>query len=529
MKLAETTWSGAAAERVGRQGENRWTSGPALVAYISLAALLGQLLTATRYGCFRDELYYLACGEHPAWGYVDHPPLTPWLAWVVRHVAGTSLPATRFLPALAGAATAWLAGRMARQLGGGRWAQAVAALCVLLAPAYLLFFHLLTVNAFEPLFWTAAAYIVLRVMQTGDQKLWLWFGAIAGVGLENKYGMLFFGFGVAVGLLLTRERKAYTKPWIWAGFALAMLLWAPNLLWEVRHHWPFLELMHNVRRSGRDVALSPMGFLAQQVFFMMPLSAPVWLGGLWWYVAGREHEGARRGRYAPLGWTFVVVYLTFMLLHGKFYYVTPVYPMLLAAGGVALEQRRARGVATAYVLVLVIAGVLMAPLALPVLSPETYMAYVKALHIPMPEVEHQRLGRMEQQVYADMFGWEEMARETARAYASLPPDIRAKTAIAASNFGEAGAIDLFGGKYGLPKAISGHQSYWFWGPRDYTGESILLLGDGPRRVRELCAAYDVVGHVYHPLSRRDEHFDIYWCHPMKWNLQEIWDKAKHWN
>lgn len=176
---------------------------------------------------------------------------------------------------------------------------------------------------------------------------------------------------------------------------------------------------------------------------------------------------------------------------------------------------------------MILVGVLLAPLALPVLSPQGFMQYQAALHFAPPEVEHQRTGPLRHQIYADMFGWDEMAQEVAHAYFSLPADVRAKTAIAAHGFGEAGAIDFFGPRYGLPPVISGHQTYWFWGPRQYTGESMLFVGDSGRRVRELCDNVDVVGHVYHPYSREDEHFDIYWCHPLKWNLQELWPKAKH--
>jgi hypothetical protein len=166
---------------------------------------------------------------------------------------------------------------------------------------------------------------------------------------------------------------------------------------------------------------------------------------------------------------------------------------------------------------------------LPVLSPEGFIRYQDALHLTPPAVEHQQTGPLRQQIYADMFGWDEMTREVGRAYLNLPAEVRPKTAIAARGFGEAGAIDFFGCRYGLPNAISGHQTYWFWGPGDYTGESVLFVGDSARRVTELCDNVDVVGHVYHPYSRGDEHFDIFWCHPLKANLQQIWPSAKHFN
>ena len=295
----------------------RWTSGPAWVFYIAAVALAAQLATATRYGIFRDELYYIDCGKHLAWGYVDQPPLIALIAWLERQAAGDSLLALRFLPALAGAVTVWLAGRMARAFGGCRYAQILAALAVLLSLGYLAFFHLLTMNAFEPPIWTACAAILLRIVQTGNQKLWLWFGLLAGIGLENKYGILFFGLGVFAGLVLTRERKALARPWVWLGGAVSLLVWLPNLAWNFAHHWPFLELMRNVRASGRDVAMNPVAFVIAQTLFMNPLTAAIWMGGLAWLFFGRESRPRRqgaRGRYRILGWTFLVTMIAFIAL-----------------------------------------------------------------------------------------------------------------------------------------------------------------------------------------------------------------------
>lgn len=522
-------------EREGRI-PSRWASGPAWVLYIAVAALAVQLATAFRYGIFRDELYYIDCGNHLASGYVDQPPLIAFIAWLERHVTGDSLLSLRFLPALAGAATVWLAGKMARAFGGCQYAQILAALAVLLSTGYLATFHLLTMNAFEPPIWTACAAIVLRIIQTGNQKLWLWFGLLAGIGLENKYGMLFFGFGVFVGLLLTRERRALAKPWVWLGGGIAMLVWLPNLIWNLAHHWPFLELMHNVRQSGRDVTMSPVPFVLAQALFMNPLTAPTWMGGLAWLFFGRESGAERqgeRGRHRILGWTFLVTMITFIALKGKAYYLWPGFAMLFAAGGVALDRLfgrfRGRWLRPAYGALLVLGGAVFAPFTLPVLSPSGFMEYVRALRIPLPQIEHQPLGPLGQQIYADMFGWKELAEETARAYNALPPDVRAKTAITAGEYGAAGAVDFYGPKLGLPQVISGHQSYWLWGPREYTGESMLMLNESQRRVEELCDQWKVVGRVEHPLSRRDEHFDIYWCQQHRWTLQQIWPQAKHWN
>jgi len=506
----------------------RDSSGSVALFAITAVAFLAQFLTATRYGIFRDEMYYLDCARHLAWGYVDQPPLIAFITWLERHVTGSSLYSLRFLPAAAAGATAWLAGRLARAFGAGAFGQAIAALAVLLAPGFLALFHLLTMNAFEPLFWTVAAYIVVRIIQTGNQKLWLWFGLLAGVGILNKWSMLFWGAGLFLGLVLTKQRRVLAEKWIWLGLGIAMLIWLPNILWNIHHGWPFLELMANVRSSGRDVTHGPLSFLLDQAMVMNIASAPLWIAGALWLFFGRED--GNRGRYRVLGWTYLFLLVYFIAAGGKSYYLWPIYPMLFAAGGVAAEQWTARHVGfirPIWLTGIVVVGIVLAPMSLPVLSPEGFIRYQHALHLAPPQIEHQRVGPLGQQLYADMFGWDEMAREIGRAYNNLPPDIRAKTGIAAHGFGEAGAIDFFGPKYGLPYAISGHQTYWIWGPDGYTGESLLFAGDSEERVRQLCENVDVVGHVFHSYSREDEHFDIYWCHPLKWNLQEIWPQAKH--
>jgi len=506
----------------------RWSSGPALVLYCALAEFLLQVLTASRYGIFRDELYYYACSQHLAWGYVDQPPLIAALVWLERHVGGSSLYSLRFLSALAGAVTVWLTGHMTGKLGGGRTAQAMAALSTLIASGLLAFWHIMTMNAFEPLIWLACGYVVMRVIQTGDQRLWVWFGILAGVGLENKWSMGVFGVGVALGLLFTRERRAFAQKWIWIALALAMVIWLPNVLWNVRHHWPFFELLANIRRHGRDVALAPLAFILQQVLFMNPLTAPVWIGGAIWFFAGRDRESGERGRYAALGWVFLTVLAIFIVAKGKAYYVWPVFPMAFAAGGVAFEAwtRRISWFRPAYALLMLAAGAFLLPMMVPVLSPEKFIAYETRFHLVPPAVEHQPVGPLQHQLYADMFGWKDMAEATARAYHALPPEQQKITGITAQNYGDAGAIDYFGPKLGIPNAISGHQSFWYWGPGDYTGESLIMVGEDADRIAQLCSESRLMAQVNNPYSRGDEHKQIWWCH-LRWNLQQLWPKAKH--
>jgi len=479
--------------------------------------LLVHLYAGRHYGYFVDELYYLACSRHLDWGYVDQPPLIAVLTRAMRAVLGDSLAAIRFLPAVAGAAEVLLTAVIARELGGGEFAQGLAALAVLVAPAILGLHNLLTMNAYEPLFWLTCAWLLIRIIKTGNGKLWLWFGVVAGVGLENKYSMLIFGGGIVLGLLLSPERRWLWSPWMWAGGAIAFLIFLPNFVWNVQHHFPFLELQANIRRSGRDVPLNPVSFFAQEILLMNPLSLPVWAAGLWFYFS-------RKGRqFRALGVAWVFTALVIMTLSPRVYYLFPAFPLLFAGGAVVWSRRFVWWPA-----LMVAAGVILAPLAIPVLPPETYIRYTKAIHLEQPRIETHRLGPLPQ-IFADQFGWEEMAETVARVYNSLPSDIRPKTAIFAQNYGQAGAIDFFGPKYGLPPAISGHQSYWLWGPHGYTGESMIVMAGRRDDLERRFASVEKVAHVEHPYSMPYEHFDVYYCRGLRQPLSEIWPKIKIWD
>src|SRR5829696_40703 len=274
---------------------SRWVYAIAL-AYFAL-----HLLTSTRYGYFRDALYYLACSEHLAFGYVDQPPLIAVLGWIARHTLGTSLPALLFWPALAGAARIVLTAAFARELGGERFATVLAATLAATPSVWWVIDHQFAMNSFEALFWGGLAYVILRLIKTGNSKLWLVFGAIAGIGLQNKYSIIVFASALIGGVLLTRQRRILFTPWILAGGAIAFLIFLPNLIWNIQNHWPFLELMHNVRDTGKDVVLPPGKYLLQQILMLNPVSFPFWLSGLLFYFFSRTAKD-----YRAFGWTFVI-------------------------------------------------------------------------------------------------------------------------------------------------------------------------------------------------------------------------------
>jgi hypothetical protein len=508
--------------------EARWARGAgAILLAIAATKLVVHLYAGWHYGYFVDELYYLACSRHLDWGYVDQPPLIALVTWIWRSVLGQSLAAIRLLPALAGVVEVALTALMARELGGNRFAQALAGITALVAPAILGGDGLLTMNAFEPLFWMGCAYLLIRVIKTENETLWIWFGVLAGFGLENKYSMLIFGAGLVLGLLLTPARRFLRSRWLWAGGAIAFLIFLPNLVWNIQHHFPFLELQGNIRASGRDVPLGPVAFFVQEILLMHPLTLPIWLGGLWSYFrteAGRP--------FRAIGWAWIFTAVVIVSLSPRVYYLFPAFPVLFAAGGVLWEQLLARPRWTwlklAYPVLMLLGGAVLAPLAIPVLPPETYIQYTKAIGLEQPRIETARLGPLPQ-IFADQFGWDEMAAAVARVYDALPPEVRARTAIFAQSYGQAGAIDLFGPKYGLPPAISGHQSYFLWGPRGYTGESMIVMDDRKEELELLFTNVRKVARVEHPYSMPYQHFDVFYCQGMHPPLAELWPRVKHWN
>lgn len=500
-----------------------------MLAAAAGAKLLVHAALSNRYGYFRDELYFLDCGRNLDWGYVDHAPLIGLLARLALLLGG-SLPVLRMLSALAGSGTVLLAGLLAWRLGGGRFAQGLACLAVLVAPIRLGIDGLFTMNSFEPLFWMGAAYALLRIVQTGDSRLWLAFGALLGAGLMNKHSAVFFGVAVLLGLLLTPLRSELRSRWPWLGAALALAIVLPNIVWQARHGFPTLEDLRNVAESGKNVVLGPAAFVGQQVLLQHPLLLPLWAAGLVWLFR------ARGGRYRVFAWCFAVFFVLMFLLKAKNYYLAPFYPLLFAAGGVAAEDGLARighaglrrWLPSAAVWLVGLGGAVTAPLALALLAPEDYLAYERWLGLTPPKTEVAHRGPLPQG-FGDQFGWPELVAEVARIYHALPESERAKAAILTGNYGEAGAIDLFGPRLGLPTAISGHQTYWFWGPRGATGEVTIVLQYRRETLERNCASVERAGEHFHPWGMAEENGPIHVCRGLKTPMPELWPRLKHWN
>jgi hypothetical protein len=498
----------------------------AILVALAATKLLLQLAGIRHYGFFRDELYYMACGEHLAWGYVDQPPLIALVAWFERHAFGNGLAAVRLLPALSGAAIVFLTGILARELGGRRFAQFLAAVAMLFAPAYLAFDSFLSMNAFEPLFWLLCAWIAVRVAKGASPKWWVAFGVVAGIGLQNKHSMLVFGFALVGGLLLSRRWDVFRSPWIWLGGAVALAIFMPNLLWEAHHGWPQIEVVRNAQLY-KNIPVSPLGFLADQIAFLNPVALPVWLGGLIWCLWGAQGK-----RFRFLGWAYVIVLAVYMFMGGKSYYALPVYPMLLAAGGVAMEEwtepSRWRWARFALPALVIIAGLVALPFGVPVLPVDSFLRYSQFLpYSSMAKTERDALQAELPQLYADMFGWDNIATTVAQVYQGLPSRERADCAILGGNYGEAGAIDYYGPALGLPKALSGHNSYFYWGPREYSGECVILFGERSDDYIKLFGDVRQVATVTSPHAMPNEQsIPVYLCRKPSAPLAVLWPHFK---
>jgi Dolichyl-phosphate-mannose-protein mannosyltransferase len=511
---------------VGIQSPQATLTATAALAGLATAKLLLHFAGIRHYGFFRDELYYMACGEHLAWGYVDQPPLIAFIAWFARHTFGSSIVAVRSVAVIAGAAVVFLTGLLARDLGGGRYAQLLAATAILFAPAYLAFDSFLSMNALEPLFWLLCAWIVVRVVEGASPRLWLLAGAIAGIGLENKHTMLVFGFAMTVGLLLSGQRRLFGSKWLWIGLLIAFALFLPNLLWEARHGWPQIEVVRNAQLY-KNIPLSPLTFLVDQVAFLNPLALPVWLGGLAWCFFSRKGK-----RFRFLGWNYLIVLAVFMLLHGKSYYPLPAYAILMAAGGVAIEEFTVSAgwhwIKVTLPILLVAAGLISVPFGVPLLPIDWFLRYSNLLpYSDIAKTERDAVGVELPQLYADMFGWPGMAETVAGVYNGLPQSERRGCAILAGNYGEAGAIDYYGPALGLPKAVSGHNSYFYWGPRGYSGACVIIFGE---RSHEFIALFDDVRQaatIVSPHAMPNERLvPVYVCRKPRAPLSALWPHFK---
>jgi len=500
-------------------------SDTAILIYLGLADLVVHLVVNGQYGFFRDELYYIVLGARLDFGFVDVPPFTPLMARLARLLFGDSLLGLRFFPALAGAATVVLAGLLVRKLGGGRLAQALAAVSVIGAPVLLNFGYLLSNNAFDVLFWTLAAYVLVLILKDGRAGLWPVFGLGAGLALQNKYSIAFFIAALGAGFLLTEARSHLVRARFWAGVAVALAVFLPNLIWQVRHGLPFIELNRNAVAS-KNAILTPGQFLLSQVADTGPLVFLLVVLGALAFLFARDTKPVR-----AFGWAYIFLLAFFVLSRGKTYYLAAIYPVMLAEAAVVFERWSARPkrvwMRPVLLTLIVSLAAAAAPFAVPVLPADRLVSYAGWLGIEPPAGERQEMGLLPQH-FADQFGWEELAADVAGVYRGLSDTDRARCGIYAQNYGEASAINVFGPRLGLPPAISGHNNYWIWGPVPGRGDVMIVIGgkaeDHLRAYRQVVEA---ARHSDQYAMPYESDLPIYLCRGPKGKLEDLWPRLKH--
>lgn len=485
----------------------------AILFAIAAAMAILHIATNGRYGFHRDELQVLSDALHPSWGYVAVPPLTPFLERIGMALFGLSLVGLRIFAVLAQAAVIVVSGLMARELGGNRLAQSATAVAVALSPLPIFGGTEFQYTSFDFLWWVLVAYFVIRLLKSENPRWWLAIGAVIGVGLLTKYSILFFVAGLLGGMFLSRARRYFLSPWFWAGVALAIVIFLPNLLWQAQHgfiSYHFLQHIH-----ARDVGEGRAnGFLRYQFLYDVNLfAAPVWIAGLVFYL--------RQSRYRLLGWMYLISLALFVVGKGRFYYEAPAYPMLLAMGAVAGERwvHRLPRWARATITSVFFAGVAACG------------AYAIAFLVPLASS-----GPLKQFALAhsedlrEEIGWTELVGTVARIRDSLPAAQQKNLGITVGNYGEAGAIDVFGPAYHLPRPISTTNSAWYWSYPNPAPTTLIVIGLTPRQANAIFTGCRLAGHNGNSLGVNNEeskfHPDIFVCGPPRLSWPELWKKYR---
>jgi hypothetical protein len=485
---------------------------------LALVRLLIHQFTNHQYGFHRDELATLDDARYLAWGYVAYPPLTPLIARAAMEWFGTSLVAVRFFSGLAQAVAMVLTGLMARELGGGRFAQVVAALAVAVAPISVLMGAMFQYVSFDYLWWVLTAYFVIRLLRTDNPRWWLAIGATLGLGMMTKYTMAVCVVGVVGGVLLTPARRYLRSPWLWAGVGLSLLIFLPNLIWQFQHDFVALEFTSSIH--ARDVRIGrTSAFLPEQLFVNgSPLLVPLWITGLIYYFFLPDGR-----RYRLLGWLYLISFMLFLVMQGRSYYLGAAYPMLYAAGAVTWEHwlnTRPQGRARVW------KAATWAAVGLSVLVAVGLMTPVAPVNSPLWEISSSVHDNFSEQI-----GWPELVETVAQIYNGLPEEERAQTGILTGNYGEAGAINLYGSEYGLPRAISGVNSLWLRGYGDPAPEQVIVLGFTQEAAEQFFESCTQVGQVTNRFNVENEetedHPTIWLCRQPRLPWEQMWPQMQH--
>lgn len=479
------------------------------------------------YGFFRDELYYIACSDQLAWGYVDQPPFSLFLLKLSRLLFGDSLTSIRIVPVLMHTAVIVITAMMVKEMGGKLFAIFLACLVVALSPIHLGMSLIYSMNSIDIVLWSLAIYFILKIINTESQSHWIWLGIVLGIGLLNKISVLFLGSGIFVGLLITNRQYLLTR-WPYIAGGIAGLLFLPYIIWNITHDFAHLEFIQNAS-SGKYSGLNAFSFIKDQLLFLNPISTPLWISGLFALFLYKPLK-----KYRIVGLIYLTAFAILLFNKtSKGEYLAPAYASLFAAAGVFVEQELAGkyGVWSRFIYptLLLISFALLLPLALPVLPVDRYIAYSKALGVEPSSSEGKELSDLPQ-FYADMFGWEEKARDVATVFNTLSEEDKTSCAIVSTNYGRCGAIDFFGQRYGLPKSIGMHNNYWIWGPRNYTGNVVIILGGTLEdHVNDFESVLPAGVSTCTYCMPYENNVNIFICRGLKYNLKEVWIHEKHYN
>lgn len=489
------------------------------IALIAAAlTLLMHLIANPHYGFFRDELYFIVCGFHPDWGYVDQPPVVPLLS-AATQIFGTSLFLLRAVAALCAAGCVYVTCLFVIELGGGEFAQILAALLAALLPVLNAFGTKMSTDTPGLLLWPLVALFVARIANGASPRLWLWAGVAFGLAAESKYTVLAYGVALVAGIALSPMQRILRTRWFVAGAAVAIVLTVPSFIWQAVHGWPIVQMIANQQRT-EIIPHSPLGYVVQQILITNPILAAVWIFGVAYAFA--------RPALRWIGWTYVILIVLMIAGHARNYYPGDAYSLFVAVGALAIEQTASlTRFRTAIVGAIALTSMLTLPFVFPIMAEARLAATIEAaqrvVSLHLVSVRHGYSPIT--QNFADMHGWPQLTATVAAVYDGLPPQQRARAAILARNFGEAGAIDVYGKAYGLPPALSGQNNYWIWGSRGYDGSVVIEVNGtcGPMFRSQRVA----VARFYDRWAMPTENeIPISVCYRLKEPLAQYWPKLK---
>src|SRR5262245_31692210 len=486
-----------------------FASGPVLGIAGGLAALL--VAFSGRYGYHRDELYFLVCGQHPAWGYPDQPPLVPLLARLMSSLDATSLVLLRLPSALASAALVAVTGLLARELGGQRAAQVLAAASISVAAVVLGAGHLLSTTTVGLPMWALICWLVVRILRTGDDRLWLAVGLVAGLGLLDSDLVVFLLFAIVAGLAIAGPRRPLRGGWLYAGGLIALVMWLPYLFWQARHGWPELAISRSIATGGSGPSAPRWQLLPQQLVLVSPYLAPVWVTGLVLLLRGPALRWCR-----ALGVAYLVLVAVFLISGGKPYYLAGMFPLLLAAGAQPVVEWTRRG-RSRLRRALAGAAVVLSLTSLPIVLPIVPVGSVR--HTPIVTLNYDA---------GETIGWPAYVREIGAVYAALPPARRASTIVLASNYGEAGAVDRFGAADGLPAAYGVHNGFWYWGPPPASATAAVAVGFDPGTLARVCGTLRLAGRLDNHVGVADDEqgAPVWVCSALRAPWPVLWPRLR---